>query len=92
MYIMICTRPDLTYPISVLSGFMADPVKAHWEALKWMLRYFKGTINFGLTYGVRAADLNHIIKGFADSNYVKCIDTRKSISGYIFTCFDDIVN
>lgn len=29
MYAMICTRPYLSYPISVLSKFMDNPKKSH---------------------------------------------------------------
>jgi len=42
MYGMICSRPDLTHAIIVVSRFKADPRHAHWEALKWVLRYLNG--------------------------------------------------
>ena len=35
MYAMVYTRPDLSYGMSVVSRFMADPSKEHWYALKW---------------------------------------------------------
>ncbi len=34
MYAMLCTRPDLAYPISVLNQHMANPSMEHWMAVK----------------------------------------------------------
>ena len=50
MYTMICTRPDLAHSISLLSKYMSNPGRSHWDALKWLLRYIKGTVNEGLVY------------------------------------------
>lgn len=47
MYLMICTKPDLAYSVSILSRFMSNPREEHWNALKWLLRYLKGTSNLG---------------------------------------------
>ena len=43
MYAMVCTRPDIGYAIGVVSRFMSNPGKEHWNAVKWILRYLKGT-------------------------------------------------
>ena len=43
MYAMVCTRPDIAQAVGVVSRFMDDPSKQHWEAVKWILRYLKGT-------------------------------------------------
>ena len=50
MYMMLCTRPDLAHSISVLSRYMGNPGRDHWEAMKWLLRYIKSIINEGLVY------------------------------------------
>ena len=44
MYRMICSRPDLAHVVSMISRFMGDPGSAHWEALKWTLRYLNGSL------------------------------------------------
>ena len=44
------TRPDISYSVSILSQFLAKPCETHWKATKIVLRYLKGTINFGLLY------------------------------------------
>ena len=50
----------------------------HWKAIKKVLRYIQGTKDHMLTYR-RSNHLNVI--GYSDSNFVGCVDTRKSILG-----------
>jgi len=38
MYAMVCTRPDLSQAVSMVSRDMHDPDRSHWEAAKWILR------------------------------------------------------
>ena len=94
MYVIMCTRPDIAYSMSLVSRFMSNPGKVHWQALKWILRYIKGSLGKGLVYG--GADKNSYssaaIEGFVDSNYAGCLDTRKSITGYIFTAFGTAIS
>ena len=39
MYAMVCTRLDIAHVVGVVSRYMANPGKEHWEAVKWLLRY-----------------------------------------------------
>ena len=50
MYAMVCTRPDLSQVVSMVSRYMHAPSKEHWTAVKWILRYVKGNVNVGLVY------------------------------------------
>lgn len=43
MYAMVCTRPDIAHAVGVVSRFMSNPGKHHWDAVKWILRYLRGT-------------------------------------------------
>ncbi|GAA0155869.1 hypothetical protein LIER_13497 [Lithospermum erythrorhizon] len=43
MYAIIYTRLDLAYSIGLFSRFLSRPGKEHWEAVKWVFRYLKGT-------------------------------------------------
>ena len=81
MYAMVCTRPDIAHAVGVVSRFMSNPGKEHWEAVKWLLRYLKGTSKIALCF--RKKDV--ILEGFSDADLGGCLDTRKSTTGYIFT-------
>ena len=43
MYVMVCTRPDISHAVGVVSRFLTNLGKEHWEAVKWILRYLRGT-------------------------------------------------
>ncbi|GJY27089.1 retrovirus-related pol polyprotein from transposon TNT 1-94 [Tanacetum coccineum] len=58
--------------------------KIHWEAVKCILRYLKGTSNIGLSFEKSRASPNEIV-GYVDSDYAGDLDARKSISSYIFS-------
>ncbi|GJW43307.1 hypothetical protein Tco_0072106 [Tanacetum coccineum] len=65
MFLMICTRPDITHAVGVVSRYMAEPGRVHWDAVKRILRYIKGTSYVALCF--RDSDL--IVKGYVDSDY-----------------------
>nr|GMC75148.1 Retrovirus-related Pol polyprotein from transposon TNT 1-94 [Ipomoea batatas] len=39
MCAMVCTRSDLAYAVSVVSRYMHNPGKEHWDVVKWILRW-----------------------------------------------------
>ena len=47
MYAMVCTKPDLSQAVKMVSRYMHDPGRGHWEAVSWILRYIKGTVVVG---------------------------------------------
>ena len=44
------TRPYLSYSVSILSQFLAKPCEIHWKDAKQVLRYLKGTVDYGILY------------------------------------------
>ena len=84
MYAMVLTRPDISYAVSVVSKYMANPGKEHWRALKWILRYLSGTVDYGLIYGTkRGTEVN--VEGYVDADFAGDLDKRRSLTGYLFT-------
>jgi hypothetical protein len=79
MYAGLGTCPDITYAIQVLSKFSKDLGKAHWEAVKQVFCYLKGTQELWLTYGGAGEDLT----GFTDADGNMAED-RRATSGYAF--------
>jgi len=51
MYAMVCSHPNLTYAMSLVSRYMSNPSKEHWRAAQWIFRYLKGTTDFCLKFG-----------------------------------------
>jgi len=81
MYLMVCTRMDIAAAVGTFSRFMQDPGLAHWEGIKRVLKYLKGTSGKCLRF-VRQGGV--LLSGFCDSDFAGCIDTRRSTSGYLF--------
>ncbi|CAI7738872.1 unnamed protein product [Closterium sp. NIES-54] len=84
MYLMNCTRPDLAYPISVLSRFVGPrrhcPVL--WTAAVRVAKYLATTSRMGLMLrGTRPVELN----GLCDSSYADDVETQRSTQGYCFS-------
>ncbi|GJS62213.1 retrotransposon protein, putative, ty1-copia subclass [Tanacetum coccineum] len=91
MYLMVCTRPAIAYAISVVSRYLANPGKNHWEAVKWILKYLRGTANVDLVYGTDRG--NHVnITGFVDSDYTKNPDKGRYITSYAFLVHGCVVS
>nr|GEX02077.1 putative zinc finger, CCHC-type [Tanacetum cinerariifolium] len=80
-YAQVCTRPDIAYICGMLGRFQSNPGLLHWKATKKVLRYLQGTKEYKLTY-TRFVNLEVI--GYSYSDFVKCKDTSRSTSGYIF--------
>ena len=77
MYVMVCTRPDIAHAVGVVSRYMANPGKEHWEAVKWLLRYLRRTSSTSLWFGKG----NVTVQGFVDANLCGDVDSSKSTSG-----------
>ena len=74
MFAMICTRLDIAQAVGAVSRFMANPGKEHWNAVKRILRYLKGTLGVTLCY--RGSDF--VVKGYVDSDYAGDLHKSKS--------------
>jgi hypothetical protein len=87
LYLACWTRPDIAFAVSELSRFVSSPCEKHWEAAKHLMRYIKGTRNFGLTYclpnGSGSEDKPNLLWGYVDSDWAGCPDSRRSTSGYV---------
>ena len=87
MYAMVCSRSDLVYATSMISRFMSSPGREHWNVVKWVLRCLKGSIDVGILYGGGVVGELDVVVRYVDSNYTGSVDTRRSLTGYVFTLF-----
>ena len=76
------TRPNIAYSVSVLSQFMAKPHESHWNVAKLVLKYLKGTLDYGIKY--TDASIVELI-GYSNSNWAGNPDDRRSTTGYAFS-------
>ena len=74
------TRPDLSYTIQTLSQFMQSPRDSHWKALKHTLNYVHSTCGQGI---ILNGSNNLTFQAFFDSDWGSCIDSRRSVTGFI---------
>lgn len=78
LYLTI-TRPNISYSVNRLSQFMSAPRSTHMKAAQRILQYIKGAPGQGLFFSSKLALQ---IKGFADSDWATCPDSRRSVSGF----------
>ena len=78
---LTATRPDLMFVVSLLSRYMERPTDLHLQATKRVLRYLKGTMDYGIFYSKGG---NTKLMGFTDSDYAGNLEDRKSTSGHLF--------
>ena len=81
MYAMICTRPDVSYALSVTSRYQADPGESHWTAVKNILKYLKRTKDVFLVYG---GEEELVVNGYTDASFQTDKDDYNSQSGFVF--------
>ena len=84
---LTATRPDILNAVSVLLRFMHCASELLFKAAKRVLRYVKGTCDFGIKFQ-RSKEL--ILIGFSDSDWGGSIDDFKSTSGYCFSLSSSI--
>jgi hypothetical protein len=78
MYAATSTRPDIAFPVAILSQFLRNPTRMHWEAAKRIIRYLKGTKDLKLTLSTSKGGL----EAYVDADWASQ-PHRHSMSGYV---------
>ncbi|KAJ8641623.1 hypothetical protein MRB53_018317 [Persea americana] len=79
---LTATRPDIMNAVSILSRYMHSASEIHFQAAKRIVRYIKGTVDYGLRFcQVKSFTLH----GYSDSDWAGCVDDMRSTSGYCFS-------
>ena len=116
LWLSLGTRPDISYAVAQVAKYNDCYGMQHWQAVKRIFRYLKGTLNFGLKFSsighsgefmerfeslrnlenfkstvYRSQDQRTIrdidvlaVLGLADSEYGRCVDTRRSHTGFLY--------
>ncbi|CAM8928979.1 unnamed protein product [Rhodiola kirilowii] len=80
MYAMTSTRPDIAYAVGKLSRYTSNPSTHHWEAIRRVLKYLKGTMNYGLVY----VGFPSVLEGYTDASWITNLEDHSSTSGWVF--------
>ena len=83
------TRLDICFAMNTLSQFLIDLKHVHLIATKHILRYLKGTVDYGLKYEVNQ---NINLEGYVDSNWAGSAIDRKSTSGCCFSMGSGVIS
>ena len=81
IYAMVSTRPNISHAVGVVGRFVANPGEEHWRAVKWVLRYLRGTSDHCIIFSGGEGS----ICIYVDANYAGDFDKRRSTTGYVFT-------
>jgi hypothetical protein len=85
---LVNTRPDIAYAVGIVSRYMEEPRASHWAAVKQILRYLAGTVQFGCVYKRQGSTE---LVGYSDSDLAGDVDDRKSTSGCVFLLGSSLV-
>ena len=81
LYLAQCTRPYIAFSVNLLARFSSAPTRRHWNDVKLILRYLRGTTDLSLFYSKEST-----LKGYADSGYLSDPHKARSQTEYVFTC------
>lgn len=81
IYLAIGIRPDISFAVGHVSRFMEEPTEVHVTAVKRILKYLKGTRNYGIMFSSKNAN-NFKFSIYSDADYAGCTETRRPTTGY----------
>ncbi len=81
MYAMLCTQPDLAYPINVLNQHMANPNMEHYMVVKQIFRYLQNTLQMKLQFSATAS--KEVLR-YCDADWGGDLENRRSTTGFVF--------
>jgi len=86
---LTASRPDIVFATCMCARFQANPMESHFQAVKRIFRYLKGTVNLGLWY---PRDTGFELIAYSDADHAGCKLDRKSTSGSVQFLGDKLVS
>ena len=87
IHLMNFSRPDIEYAVCRLSRYTHNPNNDHWSALARLMKYLRGTMNYGILFSGFPA----MLEGYNDANWIYDSDEIKSTRSYVFTLKGGVV-
>ncbi|GJW28491.1 retrotransposon protein, putative, ty1-copia subclass [Tanacetum coccineum] len=83
MYVVRCTRPDVTFTHNITSRFQQNPSECHWTTVKNILKYLRNTKDMFFVYGGNP-EAKLQVDCYCDAGFETDRDDTKSQTGYVF--------
>ncbi|KAK5771314.1 hypothetical protein PVK06_047511 [Gossypium arboreum] len=77
IYAMLCTHPDVSYALSMISRHQVDPSEGHWVAVKNILKYLRRTKDTFLIYGGEEELSVKVIDSTTKAKYIAASEAAK---------------
>ena len=87
MHLMNFYRPEIAYAVCRLSRYIHNTNNVHWNALARLMKYLRGTMNYGILY----SGFPVVLAGYNNANWISDSNEIKSTSGYVFTLGSGVV-
>ena len=100
LYLAQCTRPNISFAVNLLARYSNAPTPRHWNGVKDIFRYLKGTTNLGLFYTRESPSvaapygprIDSRLVGYTDVGYLSEPHRARSQTGYVFTVGDTAIS
>jgi len=89
LYIMLGTRPDIAYAVTVMSQFAVNPSQEHLDKALYICRYLAGTPDYSIVYEGRT---NKGLIAYTDSDWASDPIKRRSVTEYFFKLANSIIS
>ncbi|KAD2204143.1 hypothetical protein E3N88_41639 [Mikania micrantha] len=76
------SRPDISFAVGIVARFMQHPSTYHLGAVKRILRYVAGTLEYGIWYR-KGQEIDLV--GYSDSDWAGSSSDMRSISAHVFS-------
>jgi hypothetical protein len=88
MYIMLKTRFDITYFISIINRYVFNLIQIHWQVIKRIFRYLRETYQMKLMF----RQTLRFLKNYTNSNWAEDQNIKRLISEYAFNVNSEIIS
>ena len=92
LYLGLKTRIDIAFTVQNYAKYASNPSKQHYTAINRIFAYLNKNKDKNIGNKYNCNNLNLILKGYLDSDWVSCLDIRRSITGYIFTLLNNPIS
>ncbi|GKE88995.1 zinc finger, CCHC-type containing protein [Tanacetum coccineum] len=88
MYVITCTRPNISFVVGKLGIYTSNPGTQHWQAIQRVLKYLKKTMNYRLTY----TSYPLVLEGYTDASWINNTKDNSSTSGWVFLLCGGVIS